>query len=250
MKKGYCLALSLGLSVVALPASAALPEVGDLSFVAVNAGEDGFALASFVDLAAGTQLFVTDKSWNGLALGAGGAFDSGEGLLSWTLSSALPAGGVVRFSAVDSAANVAVSHGTVSRSGSFSLAQTNESLMLYRDDGFGGVLPLAALGYGTSFASEIAGSGLEMKAVALSGTVKFAEYTGDRSSAGGFAGYAESVGDPSQWTKLSSGDVSLMAPNLTAFTVMAPVPEPETYAMLLAGLGVVSAVARRRKRMG
>ncbi|TVO68118.1 PEP-CTERM sorting domain-containing protein [Denitromonas ohlonensis] len=250
MKNGYLMAFSVGLSMVAIPASAAVPGVGDLSFVAINASEDGFALASFVDLIAGTQLFVTDKSWNGLTVGAGGAFDSGEGVLSWTLSSALSAGSVVRFSAVDSAANVAVSHGTVSRSGSFSLAQTNESVMLYRDDGVGGVLPLAALGYGTSFASEIAGSGLEAKAIALGGTVKFAEYTGDRSSAGGFGGYAESVGDPSQWAKLSSGDVSLMAPNLTAFTVMAPVPEPETYAMLLAGLGVVSAVARRRKHVG
>jgi len=250
MNKGYCLALSIGLSVAALPVSAGVPGVGELSFVAINASEDGFALASFVDLAAGTQLFVTDKSWNGLTVGAGGGFDTGEGVLSWTLSSAVSAGSVVRFSAVDSGANVAVSHGTVSRSGSFSLAQTNESLMLYRDDGFGGVLPLAALGYGASFASEIAGSGLEAKAVALSGTVKFAEYTGDRSSAGGFGAYAESVGDPSQWTKLSSGDVALVTPNLTAFSVMAPVPEPETYAMLLAGLGVVSSVARRRKRMG
>jgi hypothetical protein len=31
------------------------------------------------------------------------------------------------------------------------------------------------------------------------------------------------------------------------FLVMAPVPEPETYAMLLAGLGIVGAVARRRR---
>jgi hypothetical protein len=29
----------------------------------------------------------------------------------------------------------------------------------------------------------------------------------------------------------------------------APVPEPETYAMLLAGLGVLGAVARRRKQV-
>lgn len=38
--------------------------------------------------------------------------------------------------------------------------------------------------------------------------------------------------------------------NLTLFardTVMAPVPEPETYGMLLAGLGVLGMVARRRK---
>jgi hypothetical protein len=28
---------------------------------------------------------------------------------------------------------------------------------------------------------------------------------------------------------------------------MAPVPEPETYAMLLAGLGLMGAIAKRRK---
>jgi hypothetical protein len=30
--------------------------------------------------------------------------------------------------------------------------------------------------------------------------------------------------------------------------MLAPVPEPETYAMLLAGLGVMGAVVRRRKQ--
>ena len=32
-----------------------------------------------------------------------------------------------------------------------------------------------------------------------------------------------------------------------ATVAVAPIPEPETYAMLLAGLGLVGAVARRRK---
>jgi len=31
------------------------------------------------------------------------------------------------------------------------------------------------------------------------------------------------------------------------FIYAAPVPEPETYAMLLAGLGLIGAVSRRRK---
>lgn len=246
MKKNYFLAISMGLLGVATPAAAAVPGVGNLSFVAINAAEDGFALASFVDLAAGTQLFVTDNEWNGLAVGSGGAFTSGEGVLTWTLDSALSAGSVVRFSSVDSAAGVAVSHGTVSRGGSFSLSQTNESIYLYRDGGLGGVVPLAALGYGSTFSAELENSGLGVAAVALEGTVKFAEYTGDRASAGAFAGYQETVIDPSQWTKQSAGDVSLLVPDMTAFTVAAPVPEPETSAMLLAGLGVVSAVARRR----
>lgn len=34
------------------------------------------------------------------------------------------------------------------------------------------------------------------------------------------------------------------------FMVYAPVPEPETYAMMLAGLGLMGAVARRRSRLG
>ncbi|UCV18469.1 SdiA-regulated domain-containing protein [Ferribacterium limneticum] len=36
-------------------------------------------------------------------------------------------------------------------------------------------------------------------------------------------------------------------PNSKLFVLTAPVPEPETYAMLLAGLGLLGAVARRRK---
>jgi hypothetical protein len=35
---------------------------------------------------------------------------------------------------------------------------------------------------------------------------------------------------------------------ITSFAVTAPVPEPETYAMLLAGLGVMGAIARRRNQ--
>ncbi|MBT0962751.1 PEP-CTERM sorting domain-containing protein [Denitromonas iodatirespirans] len=245
MKMTWTVAALVGLSVVALPAAAA-PVAGDLAFVAINADEDGFALASFVDLTAGTQLFVTDNEWNGSMLGAGGAFTSGEGVLSWTLGSAVSAGTVVRFSAVDSAANIAVSHGAVSRSGGFALSQTNESVYLYQDDGAGGVIPLAAIGYGSGFADELAGSGLEGQAVMLSGTVKFAEFGGDRSLVSSVAAHAAAVADVGQWTKLSSGDTSAMAPDLTGFAMAAPVPEPSGYAMLLAGLGMVSVIARRR----
>jgi hypothetical protein len=38
--------------------------------------------------------------------------------------------------------------------------------------------------------------------------------------------------------------------NLSSMTVMAPVPEPETYSMMALGLGMMGVVARRRKQKG
>jgi len=49
-------------------------------------------------------------------------------------------------------------------------------------------------------------------------------------------------------------ELTALAPGYTSggatatFSALAPVPEPETYAMLLAGLGLMGAVARRRKQ--
>lgn len=45
-----------------------------------------------------------------------------------------------------------------------------------------------------------------------------------------------------------ASDSQAVIDNLTVGAMAAPVPEPETYAMLLAGLGLMGAVARRRKQ--
>lgn len=54
---------------------------------------------------------------------------------------------------------------------------------------------------------------------------------------------------PDGWVgKLPSyGEIHLNDPRLTIYTALAPVPEPESWAMLLAGLGFVGVAARRRK---
>ena len=57
------------------------------------------------------------------------------------------------------------------------------------------------------------------------------------------------ITDQNVWDNVyaSSNDNKVMFENLLSATVVPSVPEPETYAMLLAGLGLMGAVARRRK---
>jgi hypothetical protein len=59
-----------------------------------------------------------------------------------------------------------------------------------------------------------------------------------------YSGYNEEASGAAKYIRIF--DTALNATQVSALT--APVPEPETYAMLLAGLGLMGAVARRRKQ--
>jgi hypothetical protein len=72
----------------------------------------------------------------------------------------------------------------------------------------------------------------------------------DLSDLVGSADDKPTAADWNAWTKnIHKGNGSLQGEDKTYHLVvaMAPVPEPETYAMLLAGLGLMATVARRRK---
>lgn len=228
--------------------AAALPAPGDIAFSTLDAGVEGFALVTFVDLAAGSEFFVTDNEWNSLAVGAGGDFNTGEGQLAWTLDADLLAGSVIYFSHVNSSIGVTATEGVVSRSGRFEIAASGESLTLFATSN-GAPVPIAAVGYGSTFAAELTGSGLESAALDLGGDVYFAEYMGPRTGEAQMDAYRAVVFDVANWMVVSPTNATEMLPNLMAFeTVAAPVPEPESYAMMLAGLGLVSVIARRRLR--
>jgi len=53
--------------------------------------------------------------------------------------------------------------------------------------------------------------------------------------------------DPAATYTLAVSGTSIGDSRYTTIVQLAPVPEPETYAMLLAGLGVMGFVAKRRK---
>ncbi len=80
----------------------------------------------------------------------------------------------------------------------------------------------------------------------VTNSADYAVYGGFRAGQANFAAYKTLVNNAANWTIVLGGDQAGQIPNTTAFSIT-PVPEPETYAMMLAGLGLMGWVARRRK---
>ena len=237
--------------LAATSANAAL-NTGDLAFTAFNADEDGWALTSFVDIAANTTVYFTDNEWNGTA------FNTGESFSSWLSGPAsILAGTVVRFSAVDVAA-ASASIGTFSAvaiTGSSNRGTSATADTIYAYLGSSALAPttfLTAISNAPSITAVAEGglinTGLVVGSTAtqLASGTDFAQYTGARTGQLSFGDYKPLVVNvTTNWVNGGNGTFETTVPNVTAFTVAA-VPEPETYALLVAGLGFVGFSARRK----
>ena len=241
-------------------AHAAVTSAGDIAFTAFNADEDGWAITTFVDIAANSSIYFSDNEWNGSAIGSGGAFiDANEGNTLWTTGASLiSAGSVIRFSNVDKASR-AVSVGSITTgtlSSTIALGNSNETIYAFL--GSSGTSPttfLAAITNGnftTPTDGVLTGTGLAQSINAIrlnannpAATPDYAEYNGVRTGLSSLDAYKPLVADVANWTvDTTNGIYTTTIPNTTAFT--APVPEPETYSLLLAGLGLVSFISRRK----
>lgn len=236
----------LALALVALSAQAHALTSGDIAFTSFNADEDGWSVVSFVDIAANTTLYFTDNEWTG------SGFNSGESHHQWvTGNAAISAGTVVRFSKIDNANSLAASVGTLSRasvSGStnYGISQTSDTVYAYL--GSSASAPTTLLAAVSSDAAQSFDTGLAIgtNVVMLANGSDYAEYTGTRSGLSSFAAYKAQVANVANWSDSGDGSFADKVPNTTAFTIT-PVPEPETYALMLVGLGLVGLMARRRK---
>ena len=148
---------------------------GSIAFVGFNAdGNDGFAFIVIDPIAAGSIIRFSDNEWNGLAIGSGGAFNTGEGGLTWTNGgSELAAGTIVELLNTSSAATRSANIGTIS-GGTIALGNSDESI--YAFDGTSESAPttfLAAVtntngGFTTDTGSGLlGGTGLSAGATAL-----------------------------------------------------------------------------------
>lgn len=249
--------LALLLAASGVSAHAAL-NTGDIAFTSFNADEDGLSFVAFTSIAANTKIFFTDNSWNGSAIGSGGGFTAGESYNQWISgTSSIAAGTVIRFSSYDTAALMSASVGTLSRvsvsgNSNWGISATADTIYAYTGNSANAPSTfLSAITNGTFAANgPLGNTGLStgVNAITLPASSDFYQYGGARAGAQNLADYKALVANVANWTGHDGGgnpDFSGTAPNITAFTVTA-VPEPNNYAMLLAGLGLIGFIARRR----
>src|SRR5262249_50672298 len=105
---------------------------GSIAFIAFNAdGNDGFAFIAIDAIPAGTVIRFNDNEWNGSAIGAGGAFNTGEGSLTWTNGGTdLAPGTIVELLNTSSATTRSVNIGTLS-GGTISIGNSDESVFSF-----------------------------------------------------------------------------------------------------------------------
>lgn len=106
-------------------------NAGEVMFVGFNAdGNDGFAFVTLVNLANGVNIRFNDNEWNGLAIGGGGAFNGGEGSMTWNNNT----GGIINAGTLvtinNSSTTPTATVGTIS-AGTIVLAGSNEVLYMF-----------------------------------------------------------------------------------------------------------------------
>ena len=229
--------LSLSLTAISVAGfnqkATAQLSTGSIAFTAFNADEDGWALVTLANIPANTIIYFTDNEATSLT-----AFNTGESYHQWNTGAAvIPAGTVVRFSAVDHATNLAATAGTftrltVSGSANFGLSTGGETVYAYLANAATPSVPVTFLAAVTNDETaqgitDLTNAGLSngTNAIVLTSPASspdFGQYTGPRNTQSNFAAYLPLVTDITKWYVDSvDGNYASTVPDAAAFTLAA-----------------------------
>lgn len=263
------------LAVAALGAQAAGTALGttDFAFTGVNGNTTvgGWSFVTFVDLAAGTTIYFTDTNVLQTSSASGVFSTTAETFWSWTASAAVSAGTSVALLgtgtngqyAARSGAAGGTSNGTVTNlnGGASNISSGGDILYAFQAASYatnyqpGAITFLGAISNRGSYSTSdnpTAATGLsgiqlrEYKIDAVTATryTQFtAQVTTNDQPFGSMTELQAALASNANWTTIASSNSTPIVSDVLA---VAAVPEPGSYALLLAGLAVVGGVARRR----
>ncbi|MBD2177503.1 SdiA-regulated domain-containing protein [Pseudanabaena sp. FACHB-1998] len=211
---------------------------GNIAFVGFNAdGNDNIAFVALVDISAGETIIFEDNEWNGT-----GWVDTNEGAFSWTASSTVSAGTIVRIDNIGSG-TIAATTGTVvdasvlapSRGTNRGLGAGDEIIYAYQGTAAAPtfITAIANGGFnGTNGLLTNTGLTAGVNAINLStldDDADIAVFNAARSGQANFAAYLPIINNPTNWiAQDGTGDQSIdtTAPDVpfssTAFTATPP----------------------------
>jgi hypothetical protein len=100
---------------------------GDIAIIEMNAdGTDNFAFLVLKDISSSTSVYITDNGWK-----SDNTWRTGEGILTWTATSAVSCGSVIHIDGPQGSSPTA-SIGTISKSGSFDISGSGDQLIFYQ----------------------------------------------------------------------------------------------------------------------
>ena len=187
----------------------AQPSIGDMAFIAFNAdADDDFAMVTFVDLPANTNIYFTDSEWDGAAFG------DDENDFAWNTGDVvIPEGTVITFNTISATATVSIGTLTGAPGG---ISGSAEAIFAYlvNDPSFPRVPStfITAVANSDTAYGSLDNTGLTLGTTAITYTngTDVAQYTGPRTGLQA-NGYLVSLNDLTNYTLADdSGDQSTL----------------------------------------
>ncbi len=204
---------------------------GDFIFTGFNAdGEKGFSIVVLVEIPASSTIYFTDNEWNGSPIGSGGAFNSGEGTITWsTGGAAISVGTTVTFEGISFGGAKSASIGSIN--GNVNLEGDDEVLYAYEGSFNAPTTFVSAIANDTFTNGTITNTGLTSgtDAISLSGDDDVMVYSGTN-NCNSKANCLADIANSSNWSgegelEDDSGDSEFpdFPEDLVAFSTLLPI---------------------------